>query len=146
MSGHASKIANKRGRPSLKQAALMNMKEYEHWQCQQCRLGAHSTYMLRSGPGGDKTLCNFCGLHYAVHGRLPEDRKDLFRFNIENEEETTLVVPAEVTTTAVTAAVAIASALYSTDASAVASPAMDATWTTPGTPIVTTPMATPVSD
>lgn len=135
-SGHPSKIANKRGRPSLKQAALMNLKEYEHWQCQQCGLGARSTYMLRSGPGGEKTLCNFCGLHYAVHGCLPEDRKDLFKLKFETEE----------TGSALTAeAMEVSTAMHSTETSAMASPAMEVPETTPGTPAEATPTATPAS-
>ncbi|KAG0023569.1 Chromatin structure remodeling complex protein sfh1 [Entomortierella chlamydospora] len=78
--GYASKIT-KRGRLAQKQhASLLNLKEYETWQCRQCGLGAGSTYMIRSGPAGEKTLCNTCGLHWAVHGSLPQDREDLFRF------------------------------------------------------------------
>ena len=56
----------------------MSMVGYEGWQCQQCGLGAFSTIMLRSGPAGEKTLCNTCGISFAIHGALPENRKDLF--------------------------------------------------------------------
>ncbi|KAF9277789.1 Chromatin structure remodeling complex protein sfh1 [Mortierella alpina] len=80
--GYASKIA-KRGRPS--RHAGMSMEGYGGWQCQQCGLGAHSTVMLRSGPGGDKSLCNTCGLYWAVHGSVPAERKDLFRFGTEDD-------------------------------------------------------------
>lgn len=51
--------------------------------------------MLRSGPGGDKSLCNTCGLYWAVHGSVPVERKDLFRFGVE--EETMNVTPATTT-------------------------------------------------
>ncbi|KAF9994493.1 Chromatin structure remodeling complex protein sfh1 [Modicella reniformis] len=68
----------RRGRPN--KSAPLNTEPYEGWQCHHCGLGAHSTVMIRSGPGGDKTLCNSCGLHWVVHGLLPEDRKDLFVF------------------------------------------------------------------
>ncbi|KAF9996850.1 Chromatin structure remodeling complex protein sfh1 [Modicella reniformis] len=150
LSGYSSKIANKRGgRITQKQAAFLNLKEYDYWQCQQCGLGARSTYMLRSGPGGEKTLCNFCGLHLAVHGRLPEDRKDLFRFKNESEE---IVMAATTTTTTeaglITAtATAATSAAPSAGASVAASPAAtEAPETSPGTPAAAaTPTATPVS-
>lgn len=138
LSGHPSKIANKRGRTSMKQGGMINLKEYEYWQCQQCGLGAYSTYMLRSGPGGDKTLCNFCGLHYAVHGRLPEDRKDLFKFTIDVEETISAAAAEAPIATAAT------SVVHSADVSAMASP-MDATGTMPGTPAEATPAATPAS-
>ncbi|KAF9113377.1 Chromatin structure remodeling complex protein sfh1 [Mortierella sp. AM989] len=83
--GYASKIT-KRGRQAQRQhASLLNLKVYETWQCRQCGLGAGSTYMIRSGPAGEKTLCNTCGLHWAVHGSLPQDREDLFRFNSKLE-------------------------------------------------------------
>lgn len=59
---------------------MVDMAAYENWQCQHCGLGAHSTVLLRAGPGGDKTLCNTCGLSWAVHGGvLPAERLDLFR-------------------------------------------------------------------
>ncbi|KAF9997471.1 Chromatin structure remodeling complex protein sfh1 [Entomortierella chlamydospora] len=74
---------NRRGRPS--KSATMNMEPYEGWQCQQCGLGAFSTVMLRSGPAGEKTLCNTCGLHWMVHDSLPEDRKGLFMFKMEEK-------------------------------------------------------------
>ncbi|CAO3567148.1 unnamed protein product [Mortierella alpina] len=96
--GYASKIA-KRGRPSSRHPG-MSMEEYGGWQCQQCGLGAHSTVMLRSGPGGDKSLCNTCGLYWAVHGSVPEERKDLFRFGVE--DETMNATPAATTTTIAT--------------------------------------------
>ncbi|KAK3814998.1 MAG: hypothetical protein J3Q66DRAFT_203430 [Benniella sp.] len=76
---HYSGAGGRRGRP-IKNNAPLNTEPYEGWQCQQCGLGAHSTVMIRSGPGGEKTLCNTCGLHWMVHGALPEDRKDLFIF------------------------------------------------------------------
>ncbi|KAF9179575.1 Chromatin structure remodeling complex protein sfh1 [Haplosporangium sp. Z 767] len=91
VSGYASKIT-KRGRQA-RQASRMNMDQYGDWQCQQCGLGAHSTIMLRSGPAGDKTLCNTCGLYWAVHGTLPQDRKDLFVFKAE--ESSTISATAE---------------------------------------------------
>ncbi|KAG0222309.1 Chromatin structure remodeling complex protein sfh1 [Mortierella sp. GBA43] len=78
-SHYGSSGSGRRGRP-VKNNVPLNTEPYEGWQCQQCRLGAHSTVMIRSGPGGDKTLCNTCGLHWMVHGALPEDRKDLFAF------------------------------------------------------------------
>ncbi|OAQ24262.1 SNF5-domain-containing protein [Linnemannia elongata AG-77] len=82
-SGYISKIANKRGRnasSSQRHLAMVDMAAYENWQCQHCGLGAHSTVLLRAGPGGDKTLCNTCGLSWAVHGGvLPAERLDLFR-------------------------------------------------------------------
>lgn len=59
----------------------MNMDAYDEWQCQHCGLGAHSTFMLRAGPGGEKTLCNTCGISWSVRGVLPEARKDLFVFD-----------------------------------------------------------------
>ncbi|KAF9365109.1 Chromatin structure remodeling complex protein sfh1 [Mortierella sp. NVP85] len=141
LSGNPSKMSNKRGRPSMKQGGLINLREYEHWQCQQCGLGAHSTYMLRSGPGGDKTLCNFCGLHYAVHGQLPEDRKDLFKFAIDVEETISAAAAEAPITTAATSVVH--SVVQSADVSAMASP-ME-TGTTPGTPVEATPTSTPAS-
>ncbi|KAF9131461.1 Chromatin structure remodeling complex protein sfh1 [Mortierella sp. 14UC] len=70
----------RRGRPP-KGGETMNMDAYDNWQCQHCGLGAHSTFMLRSGPGGEKTLCNTCGISWSVRGALPEDRKDLFVFD-----------------------------------------------------------------
>ncbi|KAF9918425.1 Chromatin structure remodeling complex protein sfh1, partial [Lobosporangium transversale] len=79
--GYSSKIT-KRGRLIPLQCSLIDAEQYEKWQCQQCGLGAHSTFMIRSGPTGEKTLCNFCGLHYTVHGSLPMDRKDLFKFSV----------------------------------------------------------------
>ncbi|KAF9201388.1 Chromatin structure remodeling complex protein sfh1 [Haplosporangium sp. Z 27] len=79
--GYNSKIT-KRGRLAQRQhASLLNLKEYDNWQCRQCGLGAGSTYMIRSGPEGEKTLCNTCGLYWAVHGSLPQDRENLFRFS-----------------------------------------------------------------
>ncbi|KAF8925412.1 Chromatin structure remodeling complex protein sfh1 [Dissophora ornata] len=113
-SGYTSKIT-KRGRVAAQRhAVMMNQSEFENWQCQQCGLGAQSTYMLRSGPGGEKTLCNTCGLHWAVHGVQPEDRKDLFRFNAGAAEEnrsvaatpSTTATPAATTTAAGTPAAA----------------------------------------
>ena len=59
---------------------------FEGWQCQQCGLGASSTIMLRSGPGGEKTLCNTCGIYWSIHGALPQDRKDLFAVKAEPTE------------------------------------------------------------
>ncbi|KAF9288840.1 Chromatin structure remodeling complex protein sfh1 [Linnemannia elongata] len=70
----------RRGRPP-KGSEIMNMAAYDTWQCQHCGLGAHSTFMLRTGPGGDKTLCNTCGISWSIRGVLPEDRKDLFVFD-----------------------------------------------------------------
>lgn len=59
---------------------MVDMAAFENWQCQHCGLGAHSTVLLRAGPGGDKTLCNTCGLSWTVHGGvLPAERLDLFR-------------------------------------------------------------------
>ncbi|KAF9951485.1 Chromatin structure remodeling complex protein sfh1 [Mortierella alpina] len=92
--GYASKIA-KRGRPSRRPG--MSMEGYGGWQCQQCGLGAHSTVMLRSGPGGDKSLCNTCGLYWAVHGSVPVERKDLFRFGVEEETMNANATPATTT-------------------------------------------------
>ncbi|KAF9109080.1 Chromatin structure remodeling complex protein sfh1 [Mortierella sp. AM989] len=91
---------NRRGRPS--KGSVMNMEPYEGWQCQQCGLGAFSTVMLRSGPAGDKTLCNTCGLHWMVHDSLPEDRKDLFAF--KTEEKAAVVVTPTATATVEVAA------------------------------------------
>ncbi|KAG0366670.1 Chromatin structure remodeling complex protein sfh1 [Gamsiella multidivaricata] len=96
--GYQSRIT-KRGRLTQRHQA-MNMDGYKDWQCQQCGLGAYSTFMLRSGPGGEKTLCNTCGLYWAVHGGLPEDRKDLFRF--KTEKESTTAAPSTVTTPSAT--------------------------------------------
>ncbi|KAF9093837.1 hypothetical protein BGX29_009782, partial [Mortierella sp. GBA35] len=77
--GYASKIT-KRGRNASSRHPAMDMAAYEDWQCQHCGLGAHSTVLLRAGPGGDKTLCNTCGLSWSVHGGvLPADRQGLFR-------------------------------------------------------------------
>ncbi|KAG9069740.1 Chromatin structure remodeling complex protein sfh1 [Linnemannia hyalina] len=70
----------RRGRPP-KGSEIMNMAAYDTWQCQQCGLGARSTFMLRTGPGGEKTLCNTCGISWSIKGVLPEDRKDLFVFD-----------------------------------------------------------------
>ncbi|KAF9153573.1 Chromatin structure remodeling complex protein sfh1 [Linnemannia schmuckeri] len=70
----------RRGRPP-KGSETMNMEAYDTWQCQHCGLGAHSTFMLRTGPGGEKTLCNTCGISWSIRGVLPEDRKDLFVFD-----------------------------------------------------------------
>jgi hypothetical protein len=59
---------------------MVDLAAFENWQCQHCGLGAHSTVLLRAGPGGDKTLCNTCGLSWSVHGGvLPVERLDLFR-------------------------------------------------------------------
>ncbi|KAG0251454.1 Chromatin structure remodeling complex protein sfh1 [Linnemannia exigua] len=88
-SGYVSRIANKRGRNvstssySARHFAMdMDKATFENWQCQHCGLGAHSTVMLRAGPAGDKSLCNTCGLSWAVHGGvLPADRLDLFRIS-----------------------------------------------------------------
>lgn len=78
-----SKIASKRGRnasSSARHLAMVDLAIFENWQCQHCGLGAHSTVLLRAGPGGDKTLCNTCGLSWSVHGGvLPAERLDLFR-------------------------------------------------------------------
>ena len=70
----------RRGRPP-KGGEIMNMAAYDTWQCQHCGLGARSTFMLRTGPGGEKTLCNTCGISWSIRGVLPEDRKDLFVFD-----------------------------------------------------------------
>ncbi|KAG0297708.1 hypothetical protein BGZ97_004244 [Linnemannia gamsii] len=82
-SGYISKIATKRGRnasSSARHLAMVDLAAFENWQCQHCGLGAHSTVLLRAGPGGDKTLCNTCGLSWSVHGGvLPVERLDLFR-------------------------------------------------------------------
>ncbi|KAF8945143.1 hypothetical protein BGZ47_003184 [Haplosporangium gracile] len=82
-SGYISKIAAKRGRnasSSQRHLSMVDMVAFENWQCQHCGLGAHSTVLLRAGPGGDKTLCNTCGLSWSVHGGvLPAERLDLFR-------------------------------------------------------------------
>lgn len=43
--------------------------------------------MLRAGPGGEKTLCNTCGMSYAIHGVLPVNRKDLFAVPKNDEQE-----------------------------------------------------------
>ncbi|KAI7831351.1 hypothetical protein BC939DRAFT_183848 [Gamsiella multidivaricata] len=75
--------SGKRGRPS--KSTVMNMEPYEGWQCQQCGLAAFSTVVLRSGPAGEKTLCNTCGLYWSVYGTLPEDRKDLFVFQSDEK-------------------------------------------------------------
>ncbi|KAF9953173.1 Chromatin structure remodeling complex protein sfh1 [Mortierella alpina] len=73
----------RRGRPP-KGGRTMDI--FEGWQCQQCGLGASSTIMLRSGPGGEKTLCNTCGIYWSIHGALPQDRKDLFAVKAEPTE------------------------------------------------------------
>lgn len=36
--------------------------------------------MLRTGPEGERTLCNTCGLHWSINNALPQERKDLFSF------------------------------------------------------------------
>ncbi|KAG0200077.1 Chromatin structure remodeling complex protein sfh1 [Mortierella sp. GBA30] len=99
--GYASKIT-KRAR-STRQPG-MSMEGYEGWQCQQCGLGAHSTVMLRSGPEGEKTLCNTCGLHWSIHGSLPQERKDLFRFGTDEEVTNAPATPAATISAAVTPA------------------------------------------
>ncbi|KAG0366350.1 Chromatin structure remodeling complex protein sfh1 [Mortierella sp. AD032] len=69
----------RRGRPP-KGSDIMNTDAYDNWQCQHCGLGARSTFMLRTGPAGEKSLCNTCGISWSIRGALPEDRKDLFVF------------------------------------------------------------------
>ncbi|CAO3567869.1 unnamed protein product [Mortierella alpina] len=74
----------RRGRPP--KGGRMGMENSEGWQCQQCGLGANSTIMLRSGPGGEKTLCNTCGIYWSINGALPQDRKGLFAVRMEPAE------------------------------------------------------------
>ncbi|KAF9931734.1 Chromatin structure remodeling complex protein sfh1 [Linnemannia zychae] len=85
--------SGRRGRPT-KGSEGMNTDAYESWQCQHCGLGTHSTFMIRAGPGGDKTLCNTCGISWSIRGVLPEDRKDLFVF----DRMTTTPAPTATTT------------------------------------------------
>ncbi|KAG0345798.1 Chromatin structure remodeling complex protein sfh1 [Podila humilis] len=99
---YVSNISSKRGKG---RPMRMDMGGYEDWKCQQCGLGAFSTVMLRTGPAGERTLCNTCGLYWSVHNTLPQDRKDLFSFsedkvvnnaNVANESS---AVSADVTMT-----------------------------------------------
>ncbi|KAG0271323.1 Chromatin structure remodeling complex protein sfh1 [Linnemannia exigua] len=92
----------RRGRPP-KGSDIMNMDAYDSWQCQHCGLGAHSTFMLRTGPAGDKTLCNTCGISWSIRSVLPEDRKDLFVFG-RATATTTTTTTGEVTSAGVATA------------------------------------------
>ncbi|KAF8930956.1 hypothetical protein BGZ58_007925 [Dissophora ornata] len=94
---HLSGIAGRRGRAN--KGAGMNMEPYENWHCQQCGLGAYSTVMLRSGPAGEKTLCNMCGLYWSAYGALPEERKELFVFKNGKADTTAGIVEASEPTT-----------------------------------------------
>ncbi|KAF9126246.1 Chromatin structure remodeling complex protein sfh1 [Mortierella sp. 14UC] len=102
-SGYISKIANKRGRNASSATfrhpanmAVLDMAAFENWQCQHCGLGAHSTVMLRAGPAGEKSLCNTCGLSWAVHGNvLPADRLDLFRISSSSSSDDVQIVAVE---------------------------------------------------
>ncbi|KAG0290797.1 Chromatin structure remodeling complex protein sfh1 [Dissophora globulifera] len=142
--GHVSKIT-KRGRlATQRHVAMMNLSEYDHWQCQQCGLGAHSTFMLRSGPGGDKTLCNTCGLHWAVYSNLPEERKDLFRFKTDKDASPSASSVSASASASASVAAGTATTGVSAPTSAAATPG--ATTTATGTPAAapTTPTAAPV--
>lgn len=44
------------------------------WRCAWCLLSGKYTPTLRRGPQGTKTLCNACGIWYAKHGNLPQER------------------------------------------------------------------------
>lgn len=46
----------------------------KNWKCSWCSLSGLYTPTLRRGPLGHRTLCNACGLWYAKHKTLPQDR------------------------------------------------------------------------
>ncbi|ORX78009.1 SNF5-domain-containing protein [Anaeromyces robustus] len=46
----------------------------KNWKCSWCSLSGLYTPTLRKGPLGNRTLCNACGLWYAKHKTLPQDR------------------------------------------------------------------------
>jgi hypothetical protein len=52
-----------------------NVNEFKkNWKCSWCSLSGLYTPTLRKGPLGNRTLCNACGLWYAKHKTLPQDR------------------------------------------------------------------------
>ncbi|KAG0235223.1 Chromatin structure remodeling complex protein sfh1 [Actinomortierella wolfii] len=85
--GRTYQSLSKRGARLGARGPAMDMAGYQGWRCKQCGLGAHSTVMLRSGPDGERTLCNTCGIYWRVKGTLPELRKDLFVFADDQDTE-----------------------------------------------------------
>jgi len=82
---YGSGLSSKRGKGG--RPIRMDMGGYEDWKCQQCGLGSFSTVMLRTGPAGERTLCNTCGLHWSIHNALPQERKDLFSFKDDGVDD-----------------------------------------------------------
>ncbi|KAF9395638.1 Chromatin structure remodeling complex protein sfh1 [Podila verticillata] len=82
---YGSGLSSKRGKGG--RPIRMDMGGYEDWKCQQCGLGSFSTAMLRTGPAGERTLCNTCGLHWSIHSTLPQERKDLFSFKDDGVDD-----------------------------------------------------------